>query len=198
MDETYRQEVLNVVLAQLLQERGLVTAPESIVKLSLEEGIRMPDVIVNYNGLRTVIEGEIDKDPNCRERALESAGKRVEDAIAHIGIAVIYPDYLRPLDFKLLKESLSNAKLDMAIISEMGTTGYVNGDLDYLKDALNNTFEQLLREDVVSQAVAVLDANVGHFARILVTQKGSMERVVEKLDIGELPNTEDNTDKDIE
>jgi hypothetical protein len=198
MDEAYRQEVFNVVLAQLLQERGLVTAPESIIKLSFEEGRRMPDVIVSFNGLRTVIEGEIDKDPGCRTRALESASKRVEEAIAHIGIAIIYPEYLRPLDFKELKNELSKANLDMAIISEAGSTGFVIGDLDYLKGALNNTFEQLVREDIVSQAVAVLDANIGQFARALVAQKGSMERVVSELGIGELPKTEDNITGDTE
>ena len=191
MDGHYRQEVFNVLLAQLLQKRGLITAPESILKSGFEESRRMPDVIVNFNGLRTILEGEIDKDPDCRTRALESASKRVEEAIAHIGIAIIYPEYLRQLDFATVKAKLATAKLDMAIVSETGTTGYVNGDLDYLKTALNSVFEQLIQENIVAQAVAVLDSNIGHFARILLNQKGSMLRVVDALGLGELPGKQE-------
>jgi len=44
----------------------------------------------------------------------------------------------------------------------------------------------------------VLDANIGQFARALVAQKGSMERVVSELGIGELPKTEDNITGDTE
>jgi len=52
-----RQEVLNVLLAQLLQERGLVSAPEQIQR-SQGRGRRMPDVLVDFQGLRLAIEGE--------------------------------------------------------------------------------------------------------------------------------------------
>lgn len=93
----YRQEVLNVVLAQILQERGVVSVPEKVVRnvLSKTGQRRMPDVLVNFMGLRTVMEGEVDDQPDAKKRALESAKKRVEEGIAHIGVAVIYPAFLR-------------------------------------------------------------------------------------------------------
>ena len=46
----YRQEVFNVLLAQLLQERGVISAPESIVRSGPEQARRMPDVIVSFHG----------------------------------------------------------------------------------------------------------------------------------------------------
>ncbi len=45
----YRQEVFNVLLAQLLQERVVVSAPEKIVHVK-GQGRKMPDVIVNFCG----------------------------------------------------------------------------------------------------------------------------------------------------
>jgi len=52
-----RQEVLNVILAQLLQERGLVAAPEEILRQPTKER-RLPDVIIDFQGLRLAIEAE--------------------------------------------------------------------------------------------------------------------------------------------
>ena len=34
MNTGYRQEVLNVLLAQLLQERGVIAAPENVIRTS--------------------------------------------------------------------------------------------------------------------------------------------------------------------
>jgi hypothetical protein len=85
MDTTYRQEVLNVLLAQLLQERGIISAPESIISLGVKPKRNMPDIIVDFNGLRTVIEGEVADQADAQSRALAAARKRVETGIAHIG-----------------------------------------------------------------------------------------------------------------
>lgn len=79
----YRQEVFNFVLAQILQERGVISVPEKVIKaiLSKQEYRRMPDVMVNFMGLRTVIEGEVSDQPDAKNRALKSAAKQVEDGI---------------------------------------------------------------------------------------------------------------------
>ena len=77
MKHNYRQEVFNVLLAQLLQERGVITAPEDVLKPSPSSKRKMPDVLVDYWGLRIAIEGEVDDQPNYGEKALDSAKKRV-------------------------------------------------------------------------------------------------------------------------
>ncbi|MCX8036056.1 MAG: hypothetical protein N3D11_03160 [Candidatus Sumerlaeia bacterium] len=63
MLEHHRQEVLNVLIAQLLQERGVISAPEQILDVANIPRRKMPDVLVYYNGLRTLIEGEVGDQP---------------------------------------------------------------------------------------------------------------------------------------
>ena len=95
MNTGYRQEVFNVLLAQLLQDRGVIAAPEKVIGLNPVANRKMPDVIVNFQGLRTIIEGEVDDQINARDKAISSVAHHVEDGIAHIGVAVVYPSYLR-------------------------------------------------------------------------------------------------------
>src|SRR3972149_1219464 len=88
-----RQEVLNVLMAQLLEERGIIAAPEQILKDPFGRR-RMPDVLVDYQGLRLVIEGEFDT-RTARDKACQSALNRVEEGIAHIAMALVYPAVLK-------------------------------------------------------------------------------------------------------
>jgi hypothetical protein len=188
MTNGYRQEVFNVLLAQLLQERGVISAPENIIKMGIEQKRRMPDIIVNFNGLRTAIEGEVDDGPNAEKKAIESAKQRVYESVAHIGLAVIYPADLRSVNFKLLKKTLEKSELKIAIVTESGETGFVTGDVDYLESALRHAFEELTKEDVVAQAVAVIDMAIESFAGIISNRDATIARVADCLGIHELPD----------
>ena len=132
----YRQEVLNVLLAQLLQERGVVTAPESVLSVSAQNLRRIPDILVNFQGLRTAIEGEVGDNPNAQKQALESASERVAQGIAHIGIAVVYPPELRTAGFEQLKARLVTAQLSVAMATESGQTAFSEGSVESLESAL--------------------------------------------------------------
>ena len=105
-----RQEVLNVLLAQLLHEGGLIAAPEEI--LTAPEGRRIPDVLVDFRGLRVAIEAEFDSTQDARRKAFRKAGDRVIQAIAHMGIAVVYPASFRRESFEGLKELMASSTLD--------------------------------------------------------------------------------------
>ena len=193
MTKGFRQEVLNVVLAQLLQERGVVSAPETVLTAGLKQARRMPDVILDFNGLRIVIEGEVDDQPTAHERAILSARGRVEEGIAHIGVAVVYPSRLRKTTFKKLRSELASSKIDIAIVTESGDTGFIKGDVDNLESALRQAFEQLVKEDVVARAVAELDAEIENFADHMSRKGGIVGRVSQVLGIRELSSesTED-------
>lgn len=104
-----RQEVVNVVLAFLLREQGVVAAPEEIFRVGLT-GRRMPDVIVDYHGVRLAIEGEFEG-TSAEAKACSLARSRVEEGLAHIGIAVVYPGGLRTSTFSTLLKDLAEAKL---------------------------------------------------------------------------------------
>jgi hypothetical protein len=182
----YRQEVFNVLLAQVLQECGVVSAPEQILHVK-GHGRKMPDVIVNFRGLRTAIEGEIGYRPNAYQLALQSAQQRVEQGIAHIGIAVVYPEHLGKLDFQTLQTQFAQTEFEIAIVSESETTGFVSGNVNYLHSALRNTFEHLIQEDVVTQAVAAIEAAVDGFAGVIAAKQGIISRIAQNLGIRELP-----------
>ncbi len=184
MTQRYRQEVFNILLAQLLNERGIVSAPESILKTPTGQGRRMPDVLVDFHGLRTAIEGEVGDRPDAGERALASARNRVEEGIAHIGVAVVYPARLREVEFPDLKGQLAVSGLETAIVTESGTPEFFRGDVAHLGDALRRAFTQLVQEDVVAQAVAALDAGVERLALTVVTKKGVISRIVKVLNMG--------------
>jgi MoaA/NifB/PqqE/SkfB family radical SAM enzyme len=191
MPHKYRQEVLNVLLAQLLQERGVISVPEGIIQLMSFENRRIPDVLVTFRGLRTAIEGEFGYQKKSKERALRAARRRVEEGISHIGVAVLYPEILAQVDeFASLKNNLSKSELQIAIVTESGDTGFVSANIDYLVSALSHAFEQLVEEDIVARAVAKLDCGIERFARVMVAKKGDIGRVAECLGIRELSHDE--------
>ncbi len=183
----YREEVFNVLLALLLHQRGVVAAPEQSFREALEHRRHIPDVMVSFLGLRTVIEGKVDDQPNALEEALHQAQERVEKGIAHIGIAVLYPHGLRSVPLAQLSDALANSSLRLAICSEAGETGWTEGNLDYLVTLLHSTFDQLVKEDVVAKAVAILNEGITQFTQAVSPTPALAHRFAEILGIGEPP-----------
>ncbi len=182
---------MNVVLAQLLNERGIVSVPEQMMSLPLH-GRRMPDVLVVFQGLRTVIEGKVDDHPEAGKQALGDASSRVEEGIAHIGIAVLYPEALRHVpSLDSLRQHLSSTTLRINICSEAGQHGWNECSVDDIGDLLRRTFEQLVEEDVVVRAVAALEAGVARFAQAISWAPAVVERSAKVLGIGEPDKKED-------
>jgi hypothetical protein len=184
----YREEVFNVLLALLLHERGVVTAPEQSFKQALQERRHVPDVLVVYRGLRTVIEGKVADKSDAGEKSLAQARDRVSSGIAHVGIALLYPAVIRKTpSFSELKDSLSRCTFKVAVCSETGETGWTEGGLDYLADVLRGAFEQLVREDAVTKAVEALNAGLEQFASMVFVSPATLKRSAEILGIRELP-----------
>lgn len=194
----YRQEVFNVLLAQLLQERGIISAPEDMLKLHLEKSRRVPDVIVDFAGLRTAIEGEVDDQPDYAKKAMDSATKRVEEGVAHIGIAIVYPSPIRNLSFARLKRALASCELRIAVVTEGGSTSYTQGTVEELGEILRRAFGGLVQEDVVSRAVSELEAGIEKFASTAVRSPGIVARLADVLGIRELPERKKASDLDDE
>jgi len=184
----YREEVFNVLLALLLHERGVVTAPEQSFKQALEERRHVPDVLVVYRGLRTVIEGKVDDKSGAGDKAIAQARDRVSSGVAHIGIALLYPAAIRKTpSFPELQDVLTSCTFKVAVCSETGETGWTEGGIDYLADVLRGTFDQLIREDAVTKAVDALNAGIDQFSRTVFTSSATIQRAAEILGIRELP-----------
>lgn len=184
----YREEVFNVLLALLLHERGVITAPEQSFRQALQERRHVPDVLVVYRGLRTVIEGKVDDKSGAGEKALAQARDRVSSGVAHIGIALLYPAAIRKTpSFPELQDVLISCTFKVAVCSETGETGWTEGGIDYLADVLRGTFDQLIREDAVTKAVDALNAGIDQFSRTVFTSAATIQRAAEILGIRELP-----------
>lgn len=186
MKQGYRQEVLNVVMAQVLQARGLVSAPEIIINHDPVRHRRIPDVLVEFWGLRIAIEGEVDDQADAENRALDSAIRRVEEGIAHIGVAVVYPSELRHVGFRQLNDELARRDFHMAVVSESGPSGFWTGGIDFLGNQLRAAFDALIREDVVTEAAQAIDSAVARFALNVATKEGTITRLAEALEMSDL------------
>lgn len=188
MEAGFRQEVFNVVLAQILEKHGVISAPEIILHAKPTQKRRMPDVLVTFLGLRLMIEGEVDDAPQAEERALNSARQRVEEGLAHIGVAVVYPAFLRKIGkFEQLRKELEDSHLRVAIIDESGETGFSSASVKQFPDMLNSTFEKLVQEDVVKRATAILDEAVEKVFPFFVTVPGFPEEAMKILGIRAFP-----------
>ena len=186
-DVRHREEVLNVILAQLLHDRGVVSAPEQLLHRAFRPSERrMPDVLVTFQGLRTAIEGKVNDQPGVEGAVLQAARERVEEGIAHLSIALLYPPELRQTPFDNLRDELPRARLRLAICSEAGQEGWMDGDLDHLAELLRRTYDQLIREDVVSWAVQIIGDGVDGFADIIMDSPASVDRAADALGIHEV------------
>jgi len=199
-----REEVLNVYLALLLTKRGIVAAPEQILSRVLESGRAMPDVLVDYQGLRTVIEGKVHTGKAAERAVIKDIKNRVEQGIAHLGIAVLYPLSLRTAKPDTIETELTSAVLRIAVVSEAeealqlqlpleGLAGrapqardevsWEQGDLDHLADMLRRSYDKLVKENVVTVAVNALKIGMEPFARILANSPGALERAADALGV---------------
>lgn len=190
---TVRQEVVNVLLAQLLEERGLIAAPEQILRAPLSEA-RLPDVLVDFQGLRLAIEAEFESTPKAHAAAYLKARERVEEGIAHLGAAVVYPEKLRDADFGRLKRDLSKAVLSFCIVSEVDITEaqlklfdleqapeFHKGKLDDFADSLGHSYEQLVEDRTLEQVIARIEAAIEKFLWALNIQPAAVDRMAQAI-----------------
>jgi hypothetical protein len=176
---SFRQEVLNVKLAELLAQKGVVALPEQ----KLPEAL--PDVLVIFNGLRLIIEGEISDQVGAEQRAWNKASERVQRDIAHIAVALLYPSHLRHEPFENLPKALEGATLKFAVcvppIPEK--PNWLEGDLDALCNILQTAYQQLTSEDEVQKAAQILREAVYALADKMLAWGVTVDRLAAPLGI---------------
>jgi hypothetical protein len=180
MAERHREEVLNVVLAGCLGRRGVDADPETI----LQRGRSRPDVIATFRGLRCAIEGKVADTPNAEPVVLSEARSRVEQGVAHVAIAAIYPAALRTTAFAQLPNEMSAASLRFIVLTEAGDGAWHAGGINDISAELRRAHDILVRDDVLQQAVNTLNIGLAEVASALVNNRGTCDRLIHILGIG--------------
>lgn len=219
MPARLREEVLNVILALLLNKRGIVAAPEQILRSAVENKRVMPDVLVDYLGLRMAIEGKIGFTPAARKGAIDAARGRVECGVAYIAIAVLYPSSLaKVVQMDQLEEDMGAANLTIAIVTEAEEAmqlvlplqdfepmessknpEWIESDVDHLGSVLRRAYDSLVAENVVENAVRAIKAGIEGFSPVILNSPGAVARARNALgiraeEINNPPEQEDVSD----
>lgn len=185
MGAPFREEVLNVELARLLLNRALVSAPETIA-VGPGRVRRLPDVVVTFRGLRVVIEGKTSDTSDAHNVVAKQAHDRVAEALAQIAIGVVYPADLRTESFERLPGSMAKAQLDIQVHTEAGAGPWLTADgVDALAGILTRTYEQLVSEDVVADAVDLIETGIADFVAAVRAMPSGMERLADLLEVRE-------------
>lgn len=115
-DGGFREEVFNVFLAILLNERGIVSIAENIRRVSSRTR-RIPDItITEFWGVRVIIEGKIFESASIKNSLIRDAKKRINEGLSPICIAVLYPPELRTVHWEEIKDVLTNAPLRIKVL----------------------------------------------------------------------------------
>lgn len=179
-----RQEVLNVLLARLLQSEGLVVDAEVMLKAAAG-GRRAPDVIVDFGGLRVAIEGDFADRAGVEQAVARQAIGRVNEGIAHISVAVLYPGELRDVRFEGAEEALAECQLSFAVVTAARPRAqFSRGTAADLAETLRRVREELGRDEALERAVAVIEAGVEAFASRLGKAQAVVERFAAALGVG--------------
>jgi hypothetical protein len=192
-----REEVLNVVLADLLEKRGLLSVPESIRRSVTSRSRRLPDVtIADLRGVRIVIEGRIGNAPGVRDSLLQDATTRVEEGISPICLAVLYPPELRRVDsLARLRTALARAPLMARVISEGHEGDWAETTVDGLTEILRRSYELLVSEDVVVAAVEDLRAAIDVASEAIASAEAAPARLRTLLGIPEDSSAADDEEE---
>jgi hypothetical protein len=183
----FREEVLNVKLAELLSKQNIISVPETII--SGPEGKRLPDVIIaDYWGVRVVLEGKVGELPSVRDALEKKCRERIEEAIGSISIGVVYPPAIRATPWPELERALASAQLKVKIFTATSREeDWSDSDVNGLSEILRRAYENLVAEDIVDEAVVLLrnaievsagalsqfPATEGRFREILVVPKSA-------------------------
>jgi len=201
-----RQEVVNVILAQLLVKRGLLAAPEQILHGPIRAS-QMPDVLIDFQGLRLAIEAEFKSTPDAVKKAYNKAKRRVEDGISHLGVAVVYPSSLKRVSFARTAEALTDASIQYSVVTELSAPEtqfhlfdepdyqpqMITGSIDDLTESLRRSYDELVRDDTVRRASDLIETSIASVLQAIDAQPATTGRLAREIGIHNILEEHDVT-----
>lgn len=188
-----REENLNVTLAELLAERGLKALGEVLLK-------KLPDVLLDVNGVRIILEG---KKPGKRNELIRQAESRIDEGLCEICVMVEYAQVvIKTLGAtqKDVKEALNNGQFNIGSLTfadRIGLEKWIEGlkpkpisfqenlDFNDLVTFLMAVYDQVVKEDVLGPVVKRLDDSVHDFAKNVSIGNVNVRRLKAALDLRE-------------
>lgn len=185
----FREEVVNVKLAELLERRDVVSLPEQVMS-NLVENNRMPDIMTaNLLGVRVVIEGRIGQTPGVKRSLVEDCEQRVEEGIAPMSVAVAYPEGIsQATSLTALETNILDSTFEINVVTESGAGGWSSGDIGDLADYLRSGYGDLVQENVVEEAVDTIDESIDGFVHQLSSIQGVSGTEERLKDVVIVPN----------
>jgi hypothetical protein len=190
-----REENLNVILAELLTERGLKALGEVILRK--RGGRPEPDVLIELNGVRIVIEG---KKLGMWDALVAQCEERLDNNVCDLCVMVEYADVkLRKLVPNQLdvKDALLKGRFNIGFLSYVDRAGldkwmaaapkpekYLDVSFDDLLTYLMSTYSRVVKEDVVGPVIKRMNEVLDEFAK-KVSSTVNLERLKEVLELEE-------------
>ena len=188
-----REENLNVTLAELLAERGLKALGEVILR---KKGARPePDVLVELNGVRIIIEG---KKPGMWGTLVADCQERLDNNVCDLCVMVEYSDLkIRKLlpNQADIKEALLKGRFNVGFLSYIDRAGldkwtgvaskpeqYKDVEFDDLLTYLMSAYSRVVSVDIIDPVIKRMNEVLGDFAVKLSTTV-NIERLKSVLEL---------------
>ena len=193
---SFREENLNVILVELLTERGLRALGEVILRK--RKGRPEPDVLIELNGVRIVIEG---KKPGMWTALVNQCKERLDNNVCDLCVMVEYADIkLKKLVPNQLdvKDALLKGRFNIGFLSYIDRAGldkwlpvapkpeeYAGVSFDEFLTYLMSAYTRVVREDIIGPVINKMNEVLEEFATKVSTAV-NVERLKEVLEIEEV------------
>jgi hypothetical protein len=147
----YREENINIRFGDILKEMGFKASAEII------SGRKLPDVMVNVDGVKINIEGRFVKSSQVGELE-KKCKRRVEDGICDIAAGILYPEEIRKAkNDKELIQKIKESDLQCFVIS-LTSKGVEKTDLGRIKikdfaEKLNYFYTGIISTDLLQEQI---------------------------------------------
>lgn len=190
-----REEALNVLLAELLTERGLKALGEVVLKKG------RPDVLLDVNGVRIIIEAKrAGKRHELQKNCVERLDKGMCDICVMVEYVSLKPSSISP-SMSDFKEALLKGKYNVGFMTYIDRIGlekwlknfkpkiksefYTKIDFQEFVTYLMSAYEYTVGEDIVTPVVEKLKYVVDSFSRAILSLGIDVARLKEVLELKE-------------
>jgi hypothetical protein len=166
----FREEVINTRLADVLSEFGLNTLPETIDMTTGSK--KYPDVSTLVEGIKVTIEGR--KETYQKDKLMEDAKRRIEEDIADVSIALLYPKEIEEQEatdklIEFLKKCKYNGAIFYSTDGNVKEEKFENITIELLAQILKNVTALIISKQKISEYVKEVENKFTNISQILAS-----------------------------